>query len=73
MFKAWSIVLLMFNSDHFDVNNTTTKLAQLFHELNTEYLLTHLTIYIMLINQISKQNISEFNYRPKSIDSNLSL
>ena len=73
MFKAWSIVLLKFNSDHFDVNNTTTKLAQLFDELNIEYLLTHLIIYIMLINQISKQNISEFNYRPKSIDSNLSI
>ena len=42
----------MFNSDHFDVNNTTTKLAQLFHELNIEYLSTHLIIYIMLINQI---------------------
>ena len=42
----------MFNSDHFDVNNTTTKLAQLFHELNIEYLSTHLILYIMLINQI---------------------
>ena len=73
MFKAWSIVLLMFNSDHFDVNNTTTKLAQLFQELSIECLLTHLIIYIMLINQISKQNISELNYRPKSIDSNLSI
>ena len=51
----------------------TTKLAQLFNELNIEYLLTHLIIYIMLINQISNQNISEFNYRPKSIDSNLSI
>ena len=66
-------MLLMFNSDNFDVNNTTTKLAQLFHELNIEYLLTHLIIYIMLINQISNQNILEFNYRPKSIDSNLSI
>ena len=73
MFKARSIVLLMLNSDHFDVNNTTTKLAQLFDGLNIEYLFTYLIIYIMLINQINKQSISELNYRPKSIDSNLSI
>ena len=42
---------LMFNSDHFDVNNTNKKLAQLFNELMIEYLLTHLIIYIKLTNQ----------------------
>ena len=27
LYKAWSIVLLMFNPDHFDVNNTNNKIS----------------------------------------------
>ena len=48
---------LMFISNHFDVNNTNKKLAQLFNELKIKCLLTHLIMHTMLINQIWKQNI----------------
>ena len=54
----YNVEQLMFNSYHFEKNNTNNKISTLFYKLIIEYLLTQLIIHTMLINQIRKQSIS---------------
>ena len=66
-------MLLMFNSDRFDVNNTNNKISTVISWIKDRVFVNSSDNIHYAHKSIKQPNISELSYRPKSIDSNLSI